>query len=64
MTLFMLSMLDSEMRVMRKCGPYASEHEFVLVSKDEDFTHMVLPNSAASLIWVRVGNCRTFIEVR
>jgi hypothetical protein len=28
------------------------------VSKDEDFTHMVLNSSKAGLLWVRIGNCR------
>jgi predicted nuclease of predicted toxin-antitoxin system len=37
---------------------YASVNKCVLVSKDEDFTHMVLQSSSACLIWVRVGNCR------
>jgi predicted nuclease of predicted toxin-antitoxin system len=37
---------------------YASEHDCVLISKDEDFTNMVLRTSGAGLIWVRVGNCR------
>jgi predicted nuclease of predicted toxin-antitoxin system len=37
---------------------YASANGFVLVSKDEDFTHMALRDSNARLIWVRVGNCR------
>jgi predicted nuclease of predicted toxin-antitoxin system len=37
---------------------YASANDVVLVSKDEDFTHMALRSSHASLIWVRVGNCR------
>lgn len=37
---------------------YVSANGFVLVSKDEDFTHMALKNSNACLIWVRVGNCR------
>ena len=37
---------------------YASTNTYVLVSKDEDFTHMVLQSSSACLIWVRVGNCR------
>ena len=38
--------------------PYASANGFVLVSKDEDFTHMALRDSGARLVWVRVGNCR------
>ncbi len=37
---------------------YAAAQGFVLVSKDQDFTHMALRDSAASLAWVRVGNCR------
>lgn len=37
---------------------YASTNGFVLVSKDEDFTHMALRDSNTRLIWVRVGNCR------
>jgi predicted nuclease of predicted toxin-antitoxin system len=31
----------------------------VLVSKDEDFLHLVLrPGTSAGLVWVRIGNCR------
>ena len=37
---------------------YASTNGFVLVSKDEDFTHKVLRSPNAGLIWARVGNCR------
>jgi predicted nuclease of predicted toxin-antitoxin system len=37
---------------------YASANGFVLVSKDEDFPHMALRGLHASLIRVRVGNCR------
>ena len=37
---------------------YATANDFVLVSKDEDFTHMSLRSADACLIWVRVGNCR------
>ena len=37
---------------------YTSERGCILISKDEDFTNMVLRASAAGLIWVRVGNCR------
>jgi predicted nuclease of predicted toxin-antitoxin system len=37
---------------------YASANRFVLVSKDEDFTHMAMRDSHARLVWVRVGNCR------
>jgi predicted nuclease of predicted toxin-antitoxin system len=37
---------------------YATANDFVLVSKDEDFTQMSLRSADACLIWVRVGNCR------
>ena len=37
---------------------YAMARQLVLVSKDEDFTHMVLNSPDAGLIWVRIGNCR------
>ena len=37
---------------------YASAHGLILVSKDEDFTHMAVRASNARLIWIRVGNCR------
>ena len=32
---------------------------YILVSKDEDFLHLVLkPGTSAGLFWVRIGNCR------
>jgi predicted nuclease of predicted toxin-antitoxin system len=32
---------------------------YILVSKDEDFLHLVLkPGTSAGLVWVRIGNCR------
>jgi predicted nuclease of predicted toxin-antitoxin system len=37
---------------------YASAAGLILISKDEDFVDMVLNNPTASLVWVRVGNCR------
>ena len=38
---------------------YACEHNFVLISKDDDFTGMALKKGeAGGLIWVRIGNCR------
>ena len=40
---------------------YATANDFVLVSKDEDFTHMSLRSADACLIWVRVGNCRRVV---
>ena len=37
---------------------YASAKNLILISKDEDFAHMILNKPTAKLIWVRVGNCR------
>jgi predicted nuclease of predicted toxin-antitoxin system len=37
---------------------YASKTDSILVSKDEDFTTMILEAPTAKLIWVRAGNCR------
>jgi len=35
-------------------------NELAVVSKDEDFFFFAsLPNAAAKLVWVRMGNCRT-----
>ena len=42
---------------------YASAHDFILISKDEDFASMVLSKPTAKLIWIRVGNCRTLFLV-
>jgi predicted nuclease of predicted toxin-antitoxin system len=39
---------------------YASQRGSVLVSKDEDFLYLAsCAQSAARLLWVRLGNCRT-----
>jgi predicted nuclease of predicted toxin-antitoxin system len=38
---------------------YAEAEGYILVSKDEDFLHLILRTSAAAgLVWVRIGNCR------
>jgi len=38
----------------------AEADELVVVSKDEDFFYFAsVPNPAAKLVWVRLGNCRT-----
>ena len=37
---------------------YASAKDLILISKDEDFAHMILYRPTAKLIWIRVGNCR------
>lgn len=36
----------------------------ILISKDEDFADMVLQTPTATLIWVRVGNCRKNVPVQ
>jgi predicted nuclease of predicted toxin-antitoxin system len=39
---------------------YATAHQMIIVSKDEDFLHLATrPGAEAQLIWVRFGNCRT-----
>jgi predicted nuclease of predicted toxin-antitoxin system len=43
----------------RELWHYAVEHDAVLVTKDEDFTDMVLLGDPAPVVvWVRVGNTR------
>ena len=37
---------------------FASANSAILISKDEDFAHMVLQVPTAKLIWLRIGNCR------
>jgi predicted nuclease of predicted toxin-antitoxin system len=36
---------------------FASANDLIVVSKDEDFTNMILELPTARLIWVRIGNC-------
>lgn len=39
---------------------YAIEHDYVVVSKDEDFHQMVfLTGPPPKVVWVRLGNCTT-----
>jgi predicted nuclease of predicted toxin-antitoxin system len=37
---------------------YASENDFVLISKDDDFVTMYSKAPSARFLWVRLGNCR------
>jgi predicted nuclease of predicted toxin-antitoxin system len=37
---------------------YASENDFVLISKDEDFVTLYSRIPSARLLWLRLGNCR------
>jgi predicted nuclease of predicted toxin-antitoxin system len=39
---------------------YATAHERIVISKDEDFLYLAnAPKAAFQLVWVRLGNCRT-----
>jgi predicted nuclease of predicted toxin-antitoxin system len=39
---------------------YAISNESVVVSKDEDFSRLIIEaDSPATVVWVRLGNCRT-----
>ncbi len=39
---------------------YAMREERIIISKDQDFFHLVnQPDAKVKLIWVRLGNCRT-----
>jgi predicted nuclease of predicted toxin-antitoxin system len=39
---------------------YARTHDFIIVSKDEDFSELaVLRGSPPKVIWLRLGNCST-----
>jgi len=37
---------------------YAAENNFVVISKDDDFVTLYSQTPSASLLWVRLGNCR------
>jgi predicted nuclease of predicted toxin-antitoxin system len=44
----------------REICDYADEHGLVIVSKDQDFLYLAnRPKPRITLIWVRLGNCRT-----
>jgi predicted nuclease of predicted toxin-antitoxin system len=39
---------------------YARTHDFVIVSKDEDFSELtVLRGAPPKVVWLRLGNCST-----
>jgi len=43
----------------RELWHYALEHQAVLVTKDEDFSNMlVFGGDSPSIVWIRVGNTR------
>lgn len=38
---------------------YATNGDWIVVSKDEDFLHLAnRPGDTGKLLWVRIGNCR------
>ena len=43
---------------------YASIHDFVLVTKDDDFVTMFSKRPSARLLWVRLGNCRRSVLLK
>jgi len=39
---------------------YAREHEFIIVTKDSDFSELsVIKGFPPKVIWIRIGNCTT-----
>jgi predicted nuclease of predicted toxin-antitoxin system len=39
---------------------HASQNDYVVISKDEDFLYLAgIPDASARFIWIRLGNCRT-----
>lgn len=43
---------------------YASENDFVLISKDEDFVTLYSKSPSARLLWVRLRNCRRVLLLK
>jgi predicted nuclease of predicted toxin-antitoxin system len=44
----------------RDIWEYAKEHEFVIVSKDSDFSERsIVHGHPPKVVWLRVGNCTT-----
>ena len=49
----------------RAIWQHASDHELVIVSKDEDFQQLsVLYGAPPKVIWIRLGNCSTADIIR
>lgn len=42
----------------RQIWQYASEHDLIVISKDEDFVTLYFGAPLARLLWVRTGNSR------
>ena len=38
---------------------YTLEHNYVLVTKDDDFLNISSQSPGGQFVWVRLGNCRT-----
>jgi len=46
----------------REIWAYAKMQGFTIISKDDDFFHLAtMGSSGPALIWVRLGNCRTWV---
>jgi predicted nuclease of predicted toxin-antitoxin system len=41
----------------REILAWAERDQAVIVSRDEDFVHMIRESADARLVWVRLGNC-------
>ncbi|BDC49070.1 hypothetical protein F183_A13860 [Bryobacterales bacterium F-183] len=38
---------------------YAAQHQYIIVSKDQDFRDLVIrTNGQCQMVWIRTGNCR------
>ena len=42
----------------REIWNYALEHNYVLVTKDDDFLNISSQSPGGQFVWVRLGNCR------
>ena len=55
-----VALVGLEVATDRQIWEYAREHDYLIVSKDEDFHQMALVDGPPpKLIWVRLGNCTT-----
>lgn len=45
----------------REIWELAKKDQCILISKDEDFFHLIKQQPNAQLVWVRIGNCRTHV---
>ncbi len=60
--IYCLHVLDLDLEAVSDAAiwEFASTHDYVVISKDENFLYLATsPSATAGLIWVRFGNCRT-----